>query len=50
MPRKRALILDTKVILRFLLGDVLELYEKVYRVFQRVEEGEPEVLLSDVVL
>jgi len=39
MPRKKALILDTNVILRFLLGDAPELYEKAYRVFQRVEEG-----------
>jgi len=50
MPRKKALILDTNVILRFLLGDAPELYEKAYRVFQRVEEGKLEVLLSDVVL
>lgn len=50
MPRKKALILDTNVILLFLLGDVPKLYEKAYRVFQRVEEGKLEVLLSDVVL
>jgi len=50
MPRKKALILDTNVILRFLLGDAPELYEKAYRVFQRVEEGKLEVLLSDVIL
>ena len=50
MPCKKALILDTNVILRFLLGDAPELYEKAYRVFQRVEEGKLEVFLSDVVL
>lgn len=50
MPRKKALILDTNVILRFLLGDAPELYEKAYRVFQWVEEGKLEVFLSDVVL
>ncbi len=50
MPRRKALILDTNVILRFLLGDLPELYEKAYRVFQQVEEGELQVLLTDIVL
>ena len=50
MPPRKALILDTNVILRFLLGDVPELYEKAYRVFQQVEEGKLQVLLTDIVL
>jgi len=50
MPRRKALILDTNVILRFLLNDVPELYGKAERIFLQVEEGKLEVLLSDLVL
>ncbi len=50
MPLKRALILDTNVILRFLLKDISELYQRAEQVFQLVENDKLEVLLSDLVL
>ncbi len=50
MPLKRALILDTNVILRFLLKDVPELYQRAEQVFRLVENDKLEVLLSDLVL
>lgn len=50
MRQKKATIVDTNVILRFLLADIPHLYERATEIFQQMEEGRLRLLLTDFVL
>jgi predicted nucleic acid-binding protein len=50
MRQKKATIVDTNVILRFLLADIPHLYERATEIFQQMEEGKRRLLLTDLVL
>lgn len=43
-------LIDTNVIIRFLIGDGKELFEKSKEIFKAIEEGTLEVEILDVVL
>ena len=50
MQQKKECLIDTNVILRFLLNDVAEQAEKAKRLFEAVEIGIEKVYLTDLVL
>ena len=50
MQQKRECLIDTNVILRFLLNDVAEQAEKARKLFEAVEAGVEKVYLTDLVL
>ncbi len=50
MPLRKELLVDTNVVLRFLLADISELYERARDIFQKAEEGKLRLILSDIVI
>ena len=50
MQQKRECLIDTNVILRFLLNDVAEQAEKAKRLFEDIETGVEKVYLTDLVI
>ncbi|MDF2953728.1 MAG: VapC family ribonuclease [Thermodesulfobacterium sp.] len=50
MQQKKECLIDTNVILRFLLNDVAEQAERAKKLFEAVEIGVEKVYLTDLVL